>query len=296
MHWVPHATACVQGTYVVCCSKGIQWCWETYLLRGEIKRLVEEWIGKLVEFHHSYDHFDCFISYGGRLEIRLSPCLAVQTRHILQTVRVTRRNGQYIWVSETSTWRLDQNLRILEASLLPFFPFLRNITLKDMEKQRPWTNNKSKIERCSGRSSSLFFILSTCFSTLEILWFVRTVGCNNVIRSSVHGRLTTSKTFICIQSCRPIALCEKHGNRNLEIGIYCPGNWETIGYTFKKWYLRLRVKRWRDGKQENMWKNERLEHQKASSGIWNASLRRLLLYLIFIIPSIPVSLRIWCTG
>jgi len=52
MHWVPHATACVQGTYVVWSSKGIHWCWGMYLLRGEIKRLVVEWTGTLDEFRH----------------------------------------------------------------------------------------------------------------------------------------------------------------------------------------------------------------------------------------------------
>jgi len=143
MLWVPHSTACVQGTYVVCSSKGIQWCWGTYLLRGEIKQLVVEWTGMLVEFRHSYDDFDCFNSYGGRSELWLS----LQTRHILQTIRARRRNGQYIWVSETSTRRLDQSLQILQALLLPFFPFLRSIILKDMERKLLWSNNKSTIER-----------------------------------------------------------------------------------------------------------------------------------------------------
>jgi len=58
MHWVPHATVCVQGTYVVCSSNGIQWSSGTYPLRGEIMRLVVEWTSTLVEFHHSYDDFD----------------------------------------------------------------------------------------------------------------------------------------------------------------------------------------------------------------------------------------------
>jgi len=147
IHWVPHATACVQGTYVVCSSKEIQWCWGMYLLRGEIKRLVVEWTGTFVEFCHSYDDCDPFISYGGRLELRFSLYSAVQTGHILPTIRATRSNGQYIWVSETSTWRLDQSLQILQAFMLPFFPFLRNITLKEMKKELPWRNNKSTIER-----------------------------------------------------------------------------------------------------------------------------------------------------
>jgi len=147
MDWVPHATACGQGTYVVCSNKGIQWCRGTYLLRGEIKRMVVKWTGTLVESRHSYGDFDQLIHYGGRLELRLSLHSAVQTRHILQTIRATRRNGEYVWVSGTSTRRLDQSLQVLHASLLPFFPFLRNIALKDTEKQLPWRNNKSTIER-----------------------------------------------------------------------------------------------------------------------------------------------------
>jgi len=72
MHWVRRATACVQGTYVECCSKAIQWCRETYLLRGQRKRLEVEWTGTLVEFRHTYDDFDRFHSYCSCLEPRLS--------------------------------------------------------------------------------------------------------------------------------------------------------------------------------------------------------------------------------
>jgi len=133
MHWAPHATACVQGTYVVCPSNGIQGCWGTYLLRCEIKRLVVEWTGTLAQFHHGYDDFDRFISYSGCLEPPLSLYSAFETRHIVQIIQATRGNHQNIWVSETSTPSFDQSLRILQPSLLPFFPFLRNITLKDME-------------------------------------------------------------------------------------------------------------------------------------------------------------------
>jgi len=70
----------------------------------------------------------------------------------------------------------------------------------------------------------LIFVLLTRFSTLESLCFVRTVGCGNVILSSVHGRLTTSKTFTCIQSSSPIALFSKHRDRHLEKGIHRRGN------------------------------------------------------------------------
>jgi len=147
MDWVPHVTAYIQGTYVVCPSKEIQWCWGTYLLKGEIKHLVVEWTGTLVELHQSYDYFDRFNSYGSRLVLCLSLYSAVQTRNVLQTIWATSRNGQYVWVLETSTQQLDQSLWILQASLLPSLPFLRNITLKDMEKQLLWMNNKSSIKR-----------------------------------------------------------------------------------------------------------------------------------------------------
>jgi len=255
-----------------------------------------EWTGTLVEFRHSKDDFDLIISYGGSLEQRLSLYSAVQTRHILQTILAAGRNTQYIWVLETSTRRLDQSLQILQASWLPFFQFLRNIILKDMEKQLPWRNNKYTIERFYGRSSTLFFVLSMCFSTQQSLCFVRTVGCGNVILSSVHGWLTTLKTFTCIQSRSPIALHVNHRNRRLEKGIHRCGNWETIGYTPKKWYSRLREMRRRDGKQDNIWTIEWLEPRKASSGIWNASHWWLLLYPIFFIPSISVCLSIRWTG
>jgi len=68
-----------------------------------MKRLVVEYTGKLVEVRHSYDDFDRFSSYGGLLQPLLSLDLAVQTRHILQTIQVTRMNGTYNGVLETST-------------------------------------------------------------------------------------------------------------------------------------------------------------------------------------------------
>jgi len=58
------------------------------------------------------------------------------------------------------------------------------------------------------------------YSILECLCFVQTVRCGNVILSSVHGRLTSSKTFTCIQSSSPSALCAKPQNRHLGKGIH----------------------------------------------------------------------------
>jgi len=119
MRWLPHATACVHGTYVVCYSKGIQWCWRPYQLRGEMKQLVVQWTGTLDEFHHNYDDFYHFNSYGGCVGLRWSSDSAGQTTHILQTIRAKKRNGQYIRVSETWTEQLDQRLWILQVLLSP---------------------------------------------------------------------------------------------------------------------------------------------------------------------------------
>jgi len=144
-HWVPHATACVQGTYVICCIKGIRWRCGMFLPRDIIIWLVVEGIRMLVEFHHWYNDFNRINSYGGRLELWLFVYLAVQTRYILQTIQVTWWNGQYIWVSEISARQFDQSLPVLHVSLLPFFQFLRNITFKDMEQLLLRRNNISTI-------------------------------------------------------------------------------------------------------------------------------------------------------
>jgi len=229
IHWVPHETACVQGTYVVCPSKGIQWCRGMYQLRGEIKRWVVEWTCTFVEFRHCYDEFDHFNCHGGRLEPQLSVDSAVHSRHILQTIRVTRSNWQYIWVSETSSPRLDQILRMLQSSLMPFFLFLKNITSKEKEKPMPWGKNNSTIVRFQGGSSSWYFVLWMRFSQRDSVYFVRTAWCGNVILSSAHGRPTTLKTFTCTPSCSPIVLCVKHRNCCLENGIHHRGSWERIG-------------------------------------------------------------------
>jgi len=69
MHWDLYATACIQGTYVACSSKGIQWRWGMYLIRGKMRRLVVEWTGTLYKYRHSCNDFDRFNSYGGLLEL-----------------------------------------------------------------------------------------------------------------------------------------------------------------------------------------------------------------------------------
>jgi hypothetical protein len=54
-----------------------------------------KWTGRLIEFRDSNDDFNNVISYGGRLELQLSVHSAIQTKHILPTIRATRRIGQY---------------------------------------------------------------------------------------------------------------------------------------------------------------------------------------------------------
>jgi len=127
-HGVPHGTACIQGTYVGRSSKAIQSSRGTYLHWVELKRLVVEWTGTLVQFGSSYDGCDCLHSYSGHLGLRLYLYSTVQTRHILNTIWATRRNCQYIGILETPPWRLDQILWILHASLLPLFLFFQNLT------------------------------------------------------------------------------------------------------------------------------------------------------------------------
>jgi len=95
MHWVPHATTCMQGTYLIGSSKGIEWSWEIYLRRVVIKWLAVKWRDTLVECHHSNDDSDIFNSYDGHLELQLSLYLADHTRYILHTIWVILCNGQY---------------------------------------------------------------------------------------------------------------------------------------------------------------------------------------------------------
>jgi len=203
------------------------------------------------------------------------PCICqFRAKEILQTIRGTRRNSRYIWVSETSTQQLYQTLRILHASFLPFLLCLRNITLKDMEGHLPWWNNRSTIMKFSGMPSRLFLVLSMNFSTLECLCFTQTVRWGNVILLSLHGQLITSNTFTCTRWSGPIAVCAKQQNCHLEKGIHRLSNWETSSYTSRWWYLWLKEMRWRDRRQHNIWKLEWLEPQMVSSEIWNASPQR----------------------
>jgi len=140
------------------------------------------------------------------------------------------------------------------------------------------------------------FILSTLFSSLESLWFVQMVKCGTIIQLSVHEQLTTWKTFTCTQSSSPIAQCAKHRNRHVEMGIHHCASWENIGYTSNCWYSQLWEKRQRDGIQHTTCKIEQLEPQRASSGICNVSLWRLISYPIFFISSFLVWLSGWWTG
>jgi len=137
-----------------------------------------------------------------------------------------------------------------------------------MENQRLWSNNKSAIERCLGRSARLLFLLLTNCSTLESLCYVQTVGSGNVILSSVHTWLTTLKAFTCTQPSSLNELCAKQRNCGLDKGIHCSGNWETIGFRSKRWYSWLRENEQIDGKEFNGCILERLQSQKACPGVY----------------------------
>ena len=179
----------------------------------------------IVQLCYSYNDFDPFNSYFRHLELSLSLFTAIQTSHILQTIQVTRRNVEYISYLETSNWHLDQSHCILQAFSFPLFLFLPNITVKYMHKHLAWRIHKSRMERFYGRTSRLFFALSTHSSILESLCFVWTVAYSISIMSSVHGWLTTSKTFTCTKSRSNIGLCVKHGNSHLGKVIQCHRSW-----------------------------------------------------------------------
>jgi len=204
MHWIPHATAWVQGTYVICCSKGNWWSWGTYLRNGEIERLVVESTGTWLEYLHRYNDLDLINSYGRRMELQLYRYLAVRTRHISQTIRATWRTGQYISVLETLTPRLDWSLRILQASLLPFFPFLRNITSKDMGKQQPNGDSSSHtpdVTPILGNKTAAGSVKAAMYFNNRILfeWFI---VANNLTVHLVprHLCMMASATFLWMTS------------------------------------------------------------------------------------------------
>jgi len=108
--------------------------------------------------HYSYNDFGCFNWDSGRMKIQLCVDLAVRTRWIVESILAITPIGQHIWVFENSSWWLQQSLWILQASLLPIFPFLRNITVMDMEEQLPGMNSKFLIWRLKNG------VLASCVS------------------------------------------------------------------------------------------------------------------------------------
>lgn len=187
-----------------------------------------DWTCTLVEFWHSYDDFDRFIRYDTHCELQLGIYSAVQTGHMLQTISLTRRNGQHYSVLKTSTWWLDKSLLNLEASFITVFLFLQNITLKDIVINPCQRKNISMIRMFWGMLLSIYVILLQYCSWLECSGFVRTVRCGNFILISVQGWLTTSKAFTWTQLSALIAQCVKYWTCHLVKGVNHCGNWETI--------------------------------------------------------------------
>jgi len=135
-----------------------------------------------------------------------------------------------------------------------------------------------------------------------------------VIFCPLHAVIHSGKRMLCVdgrmRQCFPV-ICAWMADyfKNIHLHLikqpHCPvceapksSSWqlETIGYTSKRWYSWAREMRQREKKQDNIWKIEWLEPQKESSGIWNASLRRLLSYPIFFTPCISVCLSNRWTG
>jgi len=191
--------------------------------------------------------------------------------------------GRNIWESEISTGWLDQCLWIFQASLLPVFLLLYNVTSTDIGKQVQRGNNKSTIEWLYAISSSSPLVLAMCCSSQECVCFVQTVGCSNAIRLWGHRWLTTLKRITGSASSSPIARCAKHQIWSLRKGIHCRSNGETIRSTSKWWCMQLRQVRNSDRKEDNIWKINQLESPKASFRICNVSPERLVLYPILCI-------------
>jgi len=148
MHCISHSTDCVQGTDIGCSHTGIPYCWGTHLVGGEIKWLVVEWTGTLVELHHSCDDWDRLTGYSSGLEPWLICCLAVQTSEIVQTLRARTQHVQCICVLETYARQIDGSFQIMQATWFVFFYVLHNITLTVIERHLQWGNNKWMIRRC----------------------------------------------------------------------------------------------------------------------------------------------------
>lgn len=135
-------------------------------------------------------------------------------------------------VKELSTQRLDQCIRMLQATQLPFFPFLQNITLRDFERNFCYgatIHNQEVLRKVFKLSFSPLKVLSR----MERLCFVLMVRCGFVIQQFAHRWLITKKSFAGTQLCNPIPQCITLRHRNPGVGNYHHGNWEKIHHVSK---------------------------------------------------------------
>jgi len=100
---------------------------------------------------------------------------------------------------------------------------------------------------------------------------MQSVGCGNVILSSVYAWLTTLKTFTCTQSSSPITLFASHWTLGSVKGIHYCGNWEIIIYIIRRWYFRLSETRCGEIKPHAIWNIKQLKPDRASCEIYIAS-------------------------
>ena len=241
IHWVPHATACGKGTFVLCSSKGIQWSWGTYLLRGKIKQLLVECTWMLVEFYHTYHDFDYYNRYSCLLEVQLSLYLAVQTRHIWQSIQVTRRNSQNIWLCERSTRWLDQSHRILQASLLPFVPSLQNLRLNNNKKYNCCERRTNQSSGCCTDGLCKYSLSSCC--DLYACKAQGLCGRSEAAMLSYHLGMDScpvQQYSVAFDQATPMTGLECTDIISWRREFIFVTKWETIGSTSNRWYPQWR--------------------------------------------------------
>jgi len=145
-------------------------------------------------------------------------------------------------------------------------------------------------------SLSVILVLLMRVSTLVTSCCVQRVLWGNVIQSSFHGWLPTSKTSTPTQSSSLNAQHVKLQNYGLKKWRSSSGKSVTISYTSKGRYSSLGEMRQRDWKQDNTWKIEWLESENACSATWNEFRQQLLSFPIFINLLISVCFNSWLAG
>jgi len=256
---------------------------------------VVEWTGTLVKFRHNYPDFDLLKRCSGCLELRLSVVSAVLTRNILQTIRATRENGQYIRVFETLTWGLDQRIRILQASVLPVIPVHPKYHFRGHRYTKPVKNQQFHNGDVLRKVVEGISTLSTCVSTVNAEALCRRsdvamLWCHLWMDGWLIRTHSLALDHPAPLPCVEITLIVVCRREFIVVAI------ERLTAILPRCHSRLREMRWWDRMQGHSRKIERLEPQRVSSGIWNSSTWRRLSYPISFIQCLLVCFSTWWTG